>query len=63
MEHTDSTFGTTLAFGKIMSYLCSVKDVKMLRRFACEDVKVFIDSTHDSTLHKTLHKTLNTLTP
>ena len=30
MEHTDSTFGTTLAFGKIMSYLCSVKDVNIL---------------------------------
>ena len=38
-------------------------DVKALRLLRCEDVKMFIDSTHDSSQVKTLRKTLNTLTP
>ena len=39
MEQNGSTFGTTLAYRKKMSYLCSVKDVKALRLLG---VKVFI---------------------
>ena len=41
----------------------STEDVKALRLLRCEDVKMFIDSTHDSSQVKTLRKTLNTFTP
>ena len=45
------------------------EDVKVLRRFACEDVKalalvkIFFDSTQDYAQDKTQRKTLNTFTP
>ena len=54
MEHTDSTFGTTLAFSKIMSYLCSVKNDK---NFAPVNLTILLTSIFLSLL-----LTLKTLT-